>query len=87
MAFDLNDFDLPAVLPDRGDSCRLADILQAVLESVAFHIYDENKINSIVNHVHDNLLANFGISLVAQLRWRPPKVTCQVNNLNLKLLD
>lgn len=85
MTYDPSDFDLPPVSRGTTDNVRLENILRCVMESVAFYVYEENKVNLIFQHVAHNLLNQMGIHITSEIRWRAPKVRCKVENLDLNL--
>ena len=79
MVFNRSDFVLPPIGEPAREERQLTDIISTLLESVAFHIYDENKVNQIKFTMQQDLSRKYGIMLQADILWNPPTVTVNLD--------
>ena len=80
--FDPNDFDL-----SHNDPVRPEELINCILETAAFCIYDNKKVREIFAMVQTRLQAQLGLIVDYELTWIPPKVNCSVGKSNLKFSE
>lgn len=65
--------DLSDTLMERA---RDSQIIQTLMESVAFCIYDRNKVEEIFRHARDSLYNHHGLILDYEVKWNAPTIVC-----------
>jgi hypothetical protein len=79
MPLNLSDFSLPSGMDEKCEQPKLDDILKTVLGSIAFCVYDVNKVNEIFFRVQQDLQQKYNILLAADITWNSPTIVCEIS--------